>query len=76
MAVNVIDYITMASTGDAQDFGDLSATRAMASGLSSSVRGVFGGGVAPSVINVMDYFTIASTGDAADFGDLRDELGA
>ena len=33
-------------------------------------RGVFMGGVTPSVVNTMDYIEIATTGDAKDFGDL------
>ena len=34
-------------------------------------KGLFGGGLAGSVIqNVIDYITIATLGNAADFGDL------
>ncbi len=66
---DVVDYITIATVGDATDFGDLSANRYAHAALSSSVRGVVGGGSSP-IVNVMDYFTIASTGNATDFGDL------
>ena len=38
--------------------------------LSSSTRGVFGGGNDGSSTNVMEYVTIASTGNVTDFGDL------
>ena len=42
----IIDYVTIATTGNAQDFGDL--TQARASGIwsaaSNSLRGVFAGG--------------------------------
>jgi hypothetical protein len=39
--------------------------------MSSSTRGVFGGGEDNSnKLNVIDYVTIASTGNATDFGDL------
>ena len=68
--INVIDYVTIASTGNATDFGDLTVARRLAAGGSSSTRGVFVGGVSNMEINVIDYVTIASTGNATDFGDL------
>ena len=70
--INVIDYITTASTGNATDFGDLSATReGLASG-SSSTTSVFGGGntAGGNGINVIESITIASTSNTTDFGDL------
>ena len=71
---NVIQYVTISSTGNSQDFGDLTVTRASLSGCSSPIRGIFGGGndaSVPSVqLNTIDYVTIASTGNATDFGDL------
>ena len=69
--VNIIDYITIATLGNAQDFGDLTNTRAIGSAASSSTRGVFSGGIDSSTpLNTMDFITIATTGNAADFGDL------
>ena len=41
---NIIDYITISSTGDATDFGDLTAARNGAAAMSSVDRGVWGGG--------------------------------
>ena len=70
---NIIDYITMASTGNAQDFGDISSTRRMGSGCQSSTRAIFAGGYTPSNTNVIDFVTTSTTGDAADFGDLNYE---
>jgi hypothetical protein len=67
---NTIDYITIASTGNAFDFGDLTQTRGYLSACASSTRGVLGGGYVGSTVNTIDYVTIASTGDATDFGDL------
>ena len=67
---NVMDYITIDTTGNATDFGDLTVARQYVAGLSSNTRGVFGGGNDGAVSNVMDYITIASTGNATDFGDL------
>lgn len=66
---NVIDYITMASTGNALDFGDLTVNKRQSTGLSSSTRGLSAGSAVP-VSNVIDFITIASTGNATDFGDL------
>ena len=68
--VNTIDYITTATTGNATDFGDTTtASKPMGGGRSSTTRGVFTLGNAPSAVNTMEYVTIASTGNSADFGD-------
>ena len=70
---NIIVYITIASTGNATDFGDLTLKRTTPAGCSSSTRGVFGGGYqnnSSTYTNVIDYVTIASVGNASDFGDL------
>ena len=65
-----INYITISTTGDATDFGDLSVNRVQFAACSNSVtgRGLFGGG--GSYTNVIDYITILSVGNALDFGDL------
>ena len=71
--VNTIEYITTASTGNYTDFGDLSDVRRYPQGVSSSTRGIFGGGNPGSFPNVNDeieYITIASTGNVTDFGNL------
>jgi hypothetical protein len=70
---NIIDYITISSTGNAQDFGDLSVARGYFSACASSTRGLFGGGNVTG--NTIDYVTISSTGDAKDFGDLTNSRG-
>ena len=70
---NVIQYITIATAGNATDFGNLTVARQSMGGVSSNTRGVFGGGTkaaSPYVVNTMDYITTASTGNATDFGDL------
>ena len=66
-AVNTIDYVTIASAGNATDFGDTSVTRYGMGGASSSTRGVAGGSNGSDT--TIDYVTIASTGNATDFGD-------
>ena len=73
--INTIDYITIATTGDALDFGDL-IVGAMAKSVgncSDQTRGVFTGGktAAPTYINTIEIVTIATTGNASDFGDLK-----
>ena len=67
---NIIDYITIASTGDAADFGDLPTAVSNFAGTSSPTRAVWGGGSTPTVLNTIAYVEIASTGNAVDFGDL------
>ena len=68
---STIDYVTIASTGDAKDFGDtLSTTRAHMGGCSSPTRGLFMGGYNPTQVNTIDYVTIATLGSVQDFGDL------
>ena len=68
---NTMQFITIASTGDAQDFGDLSATRYGHTGFSSPTRGIFAGGyLSPGQTATIDFFTIATLGNALDFGDL------
>lgn len=73
VAMNVIQYITISSIGNAIDFGDLTAKRVGPSTTSNGTneRGVFAGGFDnPTYVNIIDYITISSTGNATDFGDL------
>ena len=65
-AVNTLNLITIATTGDAIDFGDLSYGGAYRGGLASSTRGIF---VAAGGDYTYDYVTISSQGGANDFGD-------
>jgi len=67
---NIMEFITIASTGDATDFGNLTVPRSHSSGTSSSTRGVILGGYQSANTNVIDFITIATLGDALDFGDL------
>lgn len=68
---NRVDYVTIASPGNATDFGDLSVASAYGSGASNGTRGCFAIGYDGSNdVNTIDYFTIANTGNATDFGDL------
>ena len=68
---DIIEFITIASTGDATNFGNLTVPRSHTSGTSSPTRGVIMGGFGASAnTNVIDFITIATLGDALDFGDL------
>ena len=69
-----IEFVTIASTGNAVDFGaNLTLARYSAAVASNGTRGLFAGGHSPAAnqnANI-DYITIQSTGVAAqDFGDL------
>ena len=65
-----IEYFTIASAGDAIDFGDLDAQHFRNSAAcSSSTRGLFFGGGHPSYYNTIEYVEIDTLGNALDFGD-------
>jgi hypothetical protein len=71
---NIIEYVTIATTGSSTDFGDLTVARYSLSASSSQTRAVWcggGGDTSPSVTNVntIDYVTISTAGNAIDFGD-------
>ena len=69
--INKIQYITMASAGNAIDFGDSTNARDRLTAFASPTRGVFSTGRnASGYRNRIDYITIASTGNAIDFGDV------
>ena len=71
---NNIQFCTIATTGNALDFGDLTAVKQGCSGLSNSVRGCFimgniGYVAGNTQLNNIDFVQIATTGNAQDFGD-------
>ena len=68
-ASNTIDYVTVDTTGDATDFGDLVVARTSPASTSNGTRGVCAAGT-DSYSNAIDYITIATTGNATDFGDV------
>ena len=67
-----MEFVTIASTGDAVDFGaNLTVAKSGMAGASNGTRGIFAGGYTPTIVDVIEYITIQSTGVAAqDFGDL------
>jgi len=65
---DVLDYVTIASAGNAIDFGNRIQVEYSMGGLSSSTRGlIFGGAPASDDIH---YTTIATLGNETDFGSL------
>ena len=67
----LMDYVTIASTGNASTFGNLlSPARTPHGGASDGSRGVNSTGWNGSVQGQIDYITIGTTGNASDFGDL------
>ena len=68
---NTIEFITMATTGNSTNFGDLPVARRGGFGTSNSRLAIFAGGYTPgSFKNAIDQVTIQTTGNATDFGDL------
>jgi hypothetical protein len=73
-----IDYLNIASLGDAEDFGDMPRVCVETCGANNATRGcVFGGNYVGGTWKsaFIDYFTFASLGNATDFGDLAIEMG-
>ena len=66
-ATATIDYIQIATTGNAQDFGDLASTNYHNRTVNNANRGVW---VGSQSANTIQYVTIATTGNAQDFGDI------
>ncbi len=65
-----IEYFTIASAGNAIDFGDLDAQEFRnCGGCSNSTRGLFFAGGHPSYYNTIEYIEIGTLGNALDFGD-------
>ena len=74
-STNIIQYVTIGSTGNSIDFGDLTTTSSSNAAASNNTRGVV---ALNSSTNVMEYVTIASAGNSIDFGDTtqaRNNLG-
>ena len=67
-----IQFVTLATGGNSQRFGELSRLRYRLPGASNSTRGLTFGGRYPGQtgVNEIDYMTIATEGNAQDFGDL------
>ena len=69
---NVIDFVTIMSTGNAIDFGDLTVKTRLAESCSNSTRALYAGGETQdsNALNTIAFITIATLGNAHDFGDM------
>ena len=67
---NIIEFVTIASTGNGLDFGDrVAGGNSRIGGGASPTRGVMcGSQTSPN--KQIDFITIASTGNSSDFGDM------
>ena len=73
-----MNYVTIASTGNAIDFGELTKHWWIDKwGTASQTRGLFAGGreTVLQETDVIEYITISTLGNAADFGDLTNASG-
>ena len=66
--VDVIQFVTISTAGDAQDFGNLTGAKQEGAAATNHLRGLYFGGD-PS-LNIIEFVTFASLGNATDFGDL------
>ena len=71
---DIIEYVTIATTGAATDFGNLTTGGAYGAAVSNSIRGVIT--TAGGTTNTMNYVSIQTTGNAQDFGDLNTQGGS
>ena len=69
LGIRTIEFVTISTTGDSQDFGDLTAAGAIhgKQAVATETRQLFSGGY---IINNIEFITVASTGNATDFGDM------
>ena len=71
---NIVEYVTIANTGNATDFGDLSQGGNGLGSTNDETRGLFYGGYTGSGLNRIDYITMATAGNSTDFGDTIDAM--
>ena len=66
--VDVMDYVTIAQTGNAVDFGNLSNASRVTASVNSTTRGIYAL-AHPGAGNILEFITISTTGNVTDFGD-------
>jgi len=70
---NTMQYVTIATPGDATDFGDMTIEQYYHACHSNGSRAVSGGGYNGSTyVNTLQYATIGTAGNGTDFGDLTE----
>jgi len=67
---NTMDYVEIATLGNAVDFGDSTVAKGASSAFSSPTRVCNAGGYSPSLTNLIEYVQIMTTGNGTDFGDM------
>ena len=71
---NAIEFITVSTTGNSQDFGDrIGKGRRQIAAMADRTRAVFAGSYSP-IADTIDFVTIATTGNAVDFGNCLSNL--
>ncbi len=71
-----MSYVTIASTGNAIEFGELSAIKTYVGSNSTSTRGIWtGGSNYPTHYDDIEYVQFSSLGNALDFGNLHSTKG-
>ena len=71
--LDIVDYVTIATTGNALSFSDTTTNPVLeAAACSNSTRGLFNGGYTTGSVlkGNIDHFTLATLGSVTDFGDL------
>tara|TARA_B100002019_G_scaffold274442_1_gene271420 strand:- start:29 stop:1192 length:1164 start_codon:yes stop_codon:yes gene_type:complete len=66
--VDVIQFVTISTAGDAQDFGNLTGAKQEGAAATNHLRGLYFGG--DPALNIIEFVTFSSLGNATDFGDL------
>jgi len=72
---NTIDYMTMSTTANGTDFGDLTVARKDLGACGNGTRVAFIGGSNGGSFNTIDYVIVATPGNATDLGDLTANMG-
>ena len=69
LGTRTIEFVTISTFGDSQDFGDLTEAGAIhgKQAVATETRMLFSGGY---INNAIEFITVASTGDSTDFGDM------
>ena len=73
--IDTVEYITLSTFGNSQDFGNLITAMTGRAGSASRTRALFTNGVTPSYKNEIDFFTFSTLGNGTDFGDAFRTMG-
>ena len=63
-----VDAVSLASNGNAFDFGDMTEARRNGGQCANASRALLAGGHTSTKVDTIDYITISSTGNGVDFG--------